>query len=184
MDFSTFGIEWLALIVSLVALLMGIPALLQRRYGAPEIDFTFEAEEAEDYHYLSCAIYNRPIVRGLLKELGVRREMAQDVIASFKIYEQGTNREICTLTETKIKIQQGVAMSRIALPASVIPARIVVVYYKKQEGKVRVSKEKEQVLPLGAYMASIGVMAANKLHTGEHRFVVSDNYPFAEWRNY
>ena len=186
MNFSSFPAQWVALIISLVAVLMAVPGLLQRKYGAPKIVITFDEEESENYRYLGCAIYNRPILQGLLRRLGVRREMAQDVVASFAISEQGTNRVICPESNTKIKTQQGVAWDRIELPASVIPARIVVVNFDR-EGKVVVCKEfKEQakVLASGAYTASIRVLSGDKVHKVEHGFVVSDSHPFAKWRSY
>lgn len=185
MEAGEFGVGWLALIISLVALLMGFPALLQRRYGGPEIAITFEREEGENYNYLDCNIYNRPIMKGLLRGLCIRREMAQDVAASFEIREEGTNRVIYPLTETKIKTEQGVISDRIALPASVIPAKIVVLSIRKENGEVGVCKEQGgTIITLGAYIASIQVISGDKLNTAEHRFVVSEGYPFGEWRNY
>ena len=185
MESSGFGVEWLALIISFVALLMGVSALLERRYRAPEIAITFDKEEYEDHGYLCCAIWNRPIMKGLLRRLGIRREMAQDVVASFAIREEGTNRVIYPLTQAKIKTEQGVAGHRIALAASVVPARIVVVGIRRDDGEVSVCKEEKcPVIPLGAYIASIEVISGDKLHKAEHRFVVSDSYPFAKWRSY
>jgi hypothetical protein len=73
MEFSTLGVQWVALGISLVAFIIGVPALLQMKYGAPKIIIDFDEEQVGDYHYLSCKINNMPIIKGFLKILCVRR---------------------------------------------------------------------------------------------------------------
>jgi hypothetical protein len=109
--------------------------------------------------------------------------MAQDVVAHFMITERGTNRVVCPFTDVKIKTQQGVAAARVTLPASLIAARFLVVYFTMKEAQVEVCKEQKQILPLGLYTARIEVLSGDKLHKAEHEFVVRDSYPFAVWSN-
>lgn len=183
MESSSFPVQWIALIISLVAIVIGVPALLQMKYGSPKVVVGYEDEEFGEYRCLSCTLYNDPITRGLLRIFGVRREMAQDVIARFMISERGTGRIVCPFTEVQIKTQQDVAARRIVLPASLVPARFPVVYYAREKTEVTVCKEQKQIIPLGVYIATIDILAGDKLYEEEHGFVVSDKYPFAEWGN-
>lgn len=182
MDFSSFPAGWVALIISVVAILLATPPLLQMIYGAPKVVIKFkDEEEAAGSHYLGCRIYNKAITEGLLKKLGVRREAAQDVAASFVIIEQGTDRIICPWTIVKIKTQKNVEGERIELPASSMSARFSIVEFAGDKGQVRVCKEQNQFLPVGVYKAKITVTTGVRLFEDEHQFVVRDSYPFARW---
>jgi hypothetical protein len=184
MDFGSFPAGRVALILSVVAVLMATPPLLKMIYGAPNVVINFKEEESGSYHFLGCRIYNKPITEGLLKTLGVRRETAQDVVASFVIMELNTDRIICPQTFVKIETETNVKGERIQLPASSMTARFFIVEFARDNAQVRVCKEQDQFLPLGVYRARIIIRTGERWFQNEHRFVVRDSYPFARWGNY
>ncbi len=88
MDFNAFPAqwEWVALILGAVALVVTLPQLI---WGGPKISLVFRTEDMEGNRFYICEIHNTPIMNKLLKKFGVRRDIAQDVTASFEIQEKG-----------------------------------------------------------------------------------------------
>lgn len=186
MEFNGFEIQWVAFAIAIVAILMAMPGLLQRIYGAPEIAIRFGKAEDEGYRFLTCEMINVPITKGLLGWLRVRREPAQDVVASFQVREEGTNRIVCPWNTVDIKTEGGVLQRRVELPASWVSVEFVIVDFRGEMGKVNVCKgpKEFQPLPMGAYKAEIKVTTGNRVFEAENAFVVSDSYPLARWGIY
>ena len=182
--FSKLNVELTALIISLVAVVVGVIALLPLKYVPAKIVVDYDEVETTNLHYLGCNLYNMPIRNRLLVGLGIRREAAKDVIARFMIIESGTKRVVCPFIEVTMKKEEGVTARRITLEASLVAVGFVIIYFAKEEGIVRVCKKQKQVIGLGNYIARIEVLVGDKVHLAEHEFVVRDTYPFAEWGNY
>ena len=74
-------------------------------------------------------------------------------------------------------------LERVSIPASVMPVRFPIVGFARDDGIVRVYKEQDQILPLGAYIAKIELLTGDKIHKAKHNFIVQDKFPFAVWVN-
>ena len=160
---------------------MAVQPFVKMIWGNPKMSFAFHVEDMEKQCYYGCEIHNMPITNKLLRKLGVRRDLAQDVTAAFEIQERGTGRVICPLTPALIKTQEGVGAWRVSLPASIFPATFAIVFVDKADSEVRVMREDKVLLALGTYTARVQVVSGEDRHVGRCDFIVDNKHPFVYW---
>jgi len=170
-----------ALVIGILALLVGLLTVSRMMWSSPKLKFTFTIEDMEKLRYYDCEIHNVPITNKFLRKMGVRREPAQDVTAAFEILERETMKVICPLTIAFIKTQTGVGAQRIVLPASFFPPMFAIIYVDKNTNEVSVMRENKFLLPVGAYIAQVTVAEGQHTHIGWCNFIVDDKHPFVYW---
>lgn len=173
--------QWIGIFIGIPAFLGVIVTLYHIFGGKPKITTTFESEDIGGHTFLSCLIWNLPIVKGIRKLLGVQREDAKDIAVSFEIQERGTGKVICPMTPVKIRQQQGIMLERIALPASLFPARFAIAYIDAQNRVVKIYRQPEQTLLIGAYTAIIQLFVGPVVSKHTRNFYVDNSAPFAYW---
>ncbi len=160
---------------------MAVPPLIRMIWGRPKILVHYEIEDMVDCRFLTCHVYNEPILKGFLYWLRVPRDSAEDVRAEFEVLDYNTNKVMCSKITTSIKTQTGVAMERISLPASVLPATFPIVFAPREIGLVGVANDARTHLPIGRYEARIEILFSNILYKKKRSFLVIDKYPFVYW---
>jgi len=176
--------EWFTLVTGImggVAFLMAIQPFLHTIWGRPRISFIFHVEDMEKQCYYGCEIHNDPIKNKLLRKLGIRRDLAQDVAATFEIREKGTNKLICPRTPALIKTSQGVGGFRVSLPASFFPATFAIVFIDKANKTVQIMRDDKIVMTMGDYTATIQVVVGEDRFVGKCNFVIDSKHPFVYW---
>lgn len=88
-------LEWLALALSVVALLLAavtLPTTFQMWWGRPRLQIEFKRERVRSGVGLICRIVNVPIRRRVLRWLGVRRDTARGVGVTAEIRQSGSGQ--------------------------------------------------------------------------------------------
>jgi hypothetical protein len=93
MEFSDRFIGESGLVISVVALLLAIPPMLQMIFGRPKIRIAVASSFEQGAQLLICSIYNMPIRNWFLNKIGIARS-ATDVFVLFDVREHGTNKII------------------------------------------------------------------------------------------
>src|SRR4030042_3654325 len=90
-------------IIGVVAFLMAVSPFAQMIWGRPKIKIVFGIEVRDNISFLRCEIWNEPIRKGFLKNIGVRRDTANDVVAFLCIKED--DGEIILPMEYAVKVK-------------------------------------------------------------------------------
>ena len=174
------GLTISALSVAIVALVLYI---LQMVFGSPKMRLGFDIREVSGGRFMLCQIHNEPIAKGLPRMLRIKRTVAEDIMAYFRITELGSNKVITKVVPFIIMHKGENKAQRISLPASPFPAKFPILQVDYSTGKVEVVDEatKNVILPLGKYSAYIDVSVDGKSIETLKILVVSDKHPFAYW---
>ena len=171
-------------IVGVVLGLMALPSVCQMIWGTPQIRLNFNTANKHGAKYLLCELFNLPVRSKILRAFGVTRSPAEQVIASFSIREDGTNRVVLDGTIPEIKTDAGVVSQRARLPGSIIPASFQVVTALESETGIKVglmAEDTEYNLSPGFYRVDVKVLAAEKRITGNRRFRVGNRFDEVYW---
>ncbi len=173
--------QWVGIGAGFLALgvaILTLPTVLQMLYGKPNITLEIDIEEREGGRILRCCIFNLPVTNKWLNKLGVERKTAQSIVASFRIEEKGTKREIPTGDVPYIIQYDGTKNAqRVNLSSSIFPAKFAIAKAIYQDGKVEVW-DNPQEIPPGAYIACVGVTWKQTVIKEEKHFVVSGKHPY------
>ena len=161
-----------ALVIGILALLLGLLAVLRMIWGGPKIYVSFEVDDREDGRFLTCNIFNEPIVRGFLFYMRVRREAAQDVAAAFEIFNKSTSAKIVSKTIASITMQIGLSAE---------PATLVIAFARYDFGRVAATNVSCTGLPIGDYRAEIEILFDNEIYKTKRDFTVTDKHPYIYW---
>jgi len=82
------------LIVGGIAFLMAVQPVLQAIFGRPKVGLRFGVEDMAQGRVLECELCSPPITSGLLRRLCIRRTVAEDIMALFRVDEVGSNKVI------------------------------------------------------------------------------------------
>jgi len=170
-----------ALIISIVALVLAVIALLPIMLGKPKLTLEFSVNEIEGGRILSCDAFNLPIRSRLLNQFGIKRLPAEDVVVRYSIEEYESQRVIHTGIVPNIKTWNGRADAiRATIPSSFIPSQFEVAFVKYDDRKTREFSTKT-ILPIGKYVVKVTVLAQEKHIEREKLFIVKSQHPFASW---
>lgn len=190
--------QWAGLIISVVALVIGVvalPSAMQAAFGAPKLRLSLDSKDIGGHRVLRCVIHNVPVRNRALRLLRVHRSAAEDVTAHFRIREDGTGRVVNDLVQAML-IPMGMGgpppSQRIRLAASFLPATLPIVATRKEGGDTWIfwtnpsstgdlDPENGQVLPPGIYVADIVVTASEAQHWLAGRFAVGQNAEGLYW---
>jgi len=174
-----------ALIIGSIALgvaILTLPTVFQMIWGRHRIAVGFDIEEFESIRVLKCVIYNNPVKNRLLRWLGVRRAVAEDIVADFFIEELGSHRVISPQKMPIIKSYAGVEPApRISLAASPVPAEFGIVGFMRSKGVVSLALEESVTLANGSYCACVEVAVEGKVNRAHQNFQVTGKHPFVYW---
>lgn len=176
-------LQWIGIFAGLTALGVAIrTTVFPMIWGKPRIAVGVDIVEFNSSRVLECAIYNNPVKNRLLRWLGVKTTVAEDIVVDFSIEELGSRRRVIRPQDMpSIKSYTGVGPAqRISLPASPIPVRFGIVEVLANTGVVTLFEEN---VPLanGSYCAHIEVVVEGKVNRARSNFKVTDKHPFAYW---
>ena len=144
------------------------------------MEFSFVEEES--YKALQCEIFNRPVENRILRLLGVRRAVAEDVVASFELREAGTQRVVVLGVVPEIVTYTGAAAQRVRLPSSRLPGNFAVVIWDNTSRKVTPgARGITQVIAAGQYVARVAVAKERKSISFQREFAVGDTRRSLFW---
>jgi hypothetical protein len=171
-----------ALVIGIVALVVSLLTAFRPILGKPEITTSFSVHEAENGRVLQGEIYNYPITNKRLRLLGVRRMVAEDIMAHLSIKEHGSDRVVFPGAVPHIISYTGSAdAQRISLAPSPFPARFGIVVAAYAERSVKVYEE-DTTLPVGVYCACVHITVEGESVEAQRDFVVTDKHPFTYWQ--
>ena len=174
--------QWLVpLIVGGVALVLTVSPFLQMIFGRPKLTIGFDIWTVEGGKVLQCELRNPPIKQRFLRKLGIRRMVAEDVVAHFVIKNGDDGSNIIAEIIPSIVSHAGTAPAqRINLPPSIFPCQIGIVIVEDAEHLVRVFQQ-DRILHSGLYHVFVEVAMEGKFFHAQRSFKVMDKPPFAEW---
>ena len=172
--------------IALGLALMALPTLLQMIFGKPVITIDFGIKAGVVGDILQCQLFNFPIKQRLLRILGVRRMVAEDVGAHLTIIKLNKRDEIIDVVMPHIMAYRGTdPAQQTFIPPSIFPVVFPVAFINEAQGLVRLpsweGSSKDTPLESARYCAFVEIIMEDKTYTSERNFRVSKNPPFAEW---
>ena len=76
--------DWVNLIIGMVALIMAVPSILQTFYGSPKVRVFINSNEDASHKVLICELVNIPVT-GFLSRIGVTRTTVEYLAVRFGI---------------------------------------------------------------------------------------------------
>ena len=182
--------EWVALGLGTVGLVMSTKPFLQEVFGQPKLTLSFNYAEvivpkvSQEDMILQCEVRNDPIVKGILRLLGVRRLTVEDLIAELIITDAHSGVMIFSAVPM-INTFTGIRSQRTVLPASDIPGTFGVAYFPKETGPVYPGLSGDDpILEAGTYKVAVSLKAAGlSILTKTALFTVQQRKPYAYWVN-
>ena len=166
--------------VALVLALMALPTVLQMIFGKPVITIDFSIINVDSGRVLQCRLFSFPIKQPLLRILGVRRMIAEDVVAHLTITELNKrDQRIHSGVPDIVTFRGTKPAQQISIPPSTFPVRIGIATISEAQGLVRLYSD-DTILEPARYCAFVEVQMEDKTYNSERNFHVSKNPPFAE----
>ena len=172
-----------ALIVSIIALMLGLYTIANRVWGKPDLIVSFDTRELEGGRVMTCQLYNYPVTQGIKKKLGVRTMPIEDIVAHFEIAEYGSNKVKYKGKVPKILKYDGISNAqRINLPASIFPAYFGVASVYDDTKTVTVFEEDDKDLSIGEYVVKVHAQFQENERRADRILVVHGEHPYAYWK--
>lgn len=177
---------FVGIVLALLGIGLATPPILQMIYGEAKANVVFQTSDQPDGHFLNCVVTNPPITAGFLYSCGVRRTAIQDLFISYTIKEEGTGKIIVSDISSDIIIGSGMASRRAHLPASPVGAVALIIGTLKAGdgmGIAKICNHDYTNVPVGHYVAIVGISVDGKRTVMERRFDVLTQYPYVKWVN-
>lgn len=184
MEFSDRFIGESGLAISVVALLLAIPPMLQMIFGRPKIRIKFDSSFEQGAQLLICNIYNMPIRNWFLKNMGITRD-ATDVYASFDLREHGTKKIVASAFRPRLYDTKR-SVGGLSLPCKPALPLCFVVAEHGDTGAIAVdhalSENKSLKLPVGEYFADINIGSGEtRVDAVEQSFTIGADKERTHW---
>ena len=171
-----------ALIISIIALGLALPAIAQKVWSKPDLRIDFSSWEVEGGKVMTCQLYNYPIPKGFKKRIGVRTLPIEDLMTSFSIVEYGSNKVVYPGIVPHILKHDGVTNAqRISLSASIFPAHFGVASVLYDTKTVKAFEANNIDLPIGKYIVKVHAQFQENSMEVEKLLVIHGEHPYAYW---
>jgi len=173
--------EYAGFWLSVIALLVGVVAILWRVFSKPRITLELGEEEGTWGKALACKVWNLPIERRYRRWLGFRREDASDIAAVFSIREEGTDRLVACNVDPTVRLKSGVASGDTRVPSSRNYRWVSLIVWRKNKNDVVVAMaEPSEMLSPGRYTAEVGI-SGTEVKRIRGTFEVGKTYDELRW---
>ena len=169
------------IVLSLAAIVMAAPPLLQMLCGRPRLEFAADEFTGPDGKQLLITIKNKRIDSRFLRKIGVERVIG-NVLAYFDIQEQGTNKfikkDISGFLHSAASRESGVLVS--ARPAFTLGIPIV---HTKDTNTWIVDARSEELETIGAgnYTVIATIICGGQVHVVRKNFKVGTAPHLSFW---
>ncbi len=160
---------------------MAVQPFTQIMWGKPKIEVETSTRDGDNSRYLDIYLFNRPIDNSVLRRLGVRREIADDVFAQCRIENIHTH-EVCVeqmFPAISVISNESPAVS---LPGSSTPASILIVCAHKNL-KATIPHSGRGMIKPGVYELTVRVHYGENITEKKFEFSVGSNYYELNWNN-
>lgn len=177
-----------ALVIGILALLVGLLTVLRMIWGRPRLNLRFEREAEELERFLAVHIENLPINSRLLKKMGIKRDTIQSLTVQFQLFEVGSGKKIIPIHQARIFSDDDpteMGRWRISLPPTFsVAACIMVAKWDTTKNKATILPDRareEQELEPGQYRIDFNFSVDGEPYIISRQFVTGKKADDLNW---